>query len=555
MSRALHRFAIAVALATFGLIIAGALVTSTGSALAVPDWPLSYGRFFPPMVGGILFEHGHRMIAGIVGILTMVLVFWLWRSARGTFVVKLGYTALLTIFLQALLGGITVLFLLPLAISVGHACLGQTFFCLVVSIAFFTSQKWKAIDRTKSDETPVVAAVFTTGAIYLQLLLGALMRHSQNGLVASPIAHIVWAAVVWSGALWTWIRARSRLAALLLGLVSAQIALGAATFLTERPVVFTVAHVAMGATILALSLILTFVTILRFGSAPLRRVRDKCKAYFELTKPRITMLASFTTAAGYYLASTHFHWGELLITLMATSLVASGASALNEYMERDYDKLMVRTARRPLPEGRISPQRALIFSFVITIIGLLFLRWKTNSLATSLAFLTLLTYLGLYTPMKRWSAFCTVVGALPGALPPLIGWAAASGHLNYAAGVLFAILFLWQLPHFWAIAWLYREDYARAGFPMLPVVDPTGRQTSRQTIFSLGALLAVALFPLLAGMAGLLYSVSAAVLGILFLITGVHLARTRTKENARRVLLASVTYLPLILILMAIDKQ
>ena len=278
--------------------------------------------------------------------------------------------------------------------------------------------------------------------------------------------------------------------------------------------------------------------------------------YWTLTKPEVNFLILITTFAGFYLASPASHWRILLLfnTLVGTMLVASGTGTLNQYIERCFDSQMRRTAQRPLPAGRINPSRALWFGVVLSVAGGLYLAVLVNFLASLLALLTLSTYLLLYTPLKRKTPLCTLVGALPGAAPPLIGWAGASGSLSAEAWVLYAILFLWQFPHFMAIAWMYREDYARAGYRTLPLGERQGRFMAWQTIVFSLALIPVSLGPALLHRAGLVYFVGVFVLSSGFFYYAARLAFCRTNTTARRLLFASIVYLPLIFALMMCAK-
>ena len=259
--------------------------------------------------------------------------------------------------------------------------------------------------------------------------------------------------------------------------------------------------------------------------------------------------------AGFYLGSMgEFDWIRLLNTLIGTALAAGGTIALNQYIERDLDAKMRRTRLRPLPDGRLQPDGALIFAIAISVGGVLYLLLAVNALSSLLAATTVATYIFLYTPLKRKTSFCTVAGAIPGALPPMGGWVAAQGSLSLEAWVLFAIMFFWQVPHSLAIAWLYRTDYQRAGFKLLPVIHPDGRSTGHQIVSNCMALLAVGLIPTLMGLAGSIYFLTALVLGIVFLWYGVSFAISRSTVSARRLLLASYLYIPLQLGMMSFDK-
>lgn len=278
--------------------------------------------------------------------------------------------------------------------------------------------------------------------------------------------------------------------------------------------------------------------------------------YLQLTKPRITFLVILTTFIGFILGSAGpIDYLLLFHTIFGTALVAAGASALNMVLEWDVDARMRRTENRPIPTGRISIIQALSFGSVISGVGLIYLLLLVNPLTSMLAAITLSLYLFAYTPLKRKTSLCTVVGAVPGAIPPMMGWTAVQGSIGFQAWWLFSILFLWQLPHFLAIAWLYRDDYARGGFPMLPVIDTEGIQTSRQVIINTVALIAVSLLPAFLGLSGIVYFAGALILGILFLIMGIRLWKTKSSPSARQLLLASVLYLPLLLSLLVLDKS
>jgi protoheme IX farnesyltransferase len=282
------------------------------------------------------------------------------------------------------------------------------------------------------------------------------------------------------------------------------------------------------------------------------------KQYIELTKPRITWLILMSTGVGYFfgLHDQWRGWSELWVlfnSIVGTGLIASGTAALNQWFEREADRKMRRTEGRPLPSGRIAPSDAFWFGIALSLVGFLELSLLVNLLTGLLGLFTLLSYLFVYTPLKQRSSLSTVLGAVPGAIPPMIGYAASSGRLDADAWALFAILFFWQFPHFLAIAWMYREDYARAGIMMLPVVEPDGLSTSRQIVIYASTLIPVSLFPSVLGMTGRVYVIGALLLGSAFLYSGVRVALNRTILNARRVLLASVIYLPLMYGLMILD--
>ncbi len=279
------------------------------------------------------------------------------------------------------------------------------------------------------------------------------------------------------------------------------------------------------------------------------------KNYLELTKPRVTWLILMSAAIGYYfgLAGGAWKWLVLFHTVLGTGLLASGTATLNEWYEREADAKMHRTRNRPIPSGRVSPGRALLFGIALSIGGFADLAVFVNMTAAWWGLATLATYLFVYTPLKQRSRHAATIGAIPGAMPPLIGFAAARGALTPEAWALFAILFFWQFPHFLSIAWLCREDYGRAGIRMLPVVEPDGRSTARQILLGAALLIPASLLPTYLNMTGTLYLFGAAALGVGFLYAGLRVAFDRTNLRARRVLLASVVYLPLLYVLMIVD--
>ena len=295
-------------------------------------------------------------------------------------------------------------------------------------------------------------------------------------------------------------------------------------------------------------------------TVPLAVDRSSTRAadYLALTKPRLNFLVVATSAAGYYLGAPGGAGAMDLLAMASavagTALVAGGAAVLNQVYERDTDALMRRTRTRPLPDGRVAFAEATLFGLALSAAGLALLATRANLTAALLALATLVVYLIVYTPMKRWSPLATLVGAVPGALPPLIGWTASHGGISLGGASLFAIVFLWQIPHFMAIAWLYRDDYSNAGFPMLPVVEPDGRRTGRQAVLYSIALVPVSLVPALVGVSALAYCAIAFVLGIAMLWLAIQFATTRDDQSARRLFFGSITYLPLLWMAMIVTK-
>jgi protoheme IX farnesyltransferase len=289
-------------------------------------------------------------------------------------------------------------------------------------------------------------------------------------------------------------------------------------------------------------------------SAPLV-LREKLAAFVELTKPRITFLIVLTSAAGFCLGSKgRFDYLALFNALFGIALLSSGIATLNQYMERGLDGRMRRTLMRPLPSGKLDPSHALAFGLALTILAEVYLAVFVNLLTAAFGITVIVGYLLCYTPLKTRSSLSTVVGAFPGAMPPLMGWTAATGQAGIEAWALFAILFAWQFPHFLAIAWMYREDYGRAGILMLPVVEPEGRLTAQQIVIWSLLLVPVSLLPAVLGTTGSVYFYGAFLLGLLFLGTSIHAALVHSRQGARRLLLASVLYLPVLFGLMVFNK-
>lgn len=538
---------------TFLLICAGASVTSNRAGLSVPDWPETYQQpmwQFPlnKMVGGIFYEHGHRLLATLVGLLTTALTLWTFFGQRDPLIRRLGLAALAGVLFQGLLGGLTVKFLLPPPISIAHAALAQAFFCLAIALALIL----RGLQPMESNGSTRGLALASTIAVYIQLILGASIRHSERGI----IAHICGAIAVVT---LTWLvvrlcRQQRGLSTGLGSLVVLQVALGIITLYIRQPklapgqlsplqIWLPTAHLAVGALILAVSFTLT----LKLGMTRIVPIGS----FIELTKPRIVTMVLVTTALGWFLAG-HTSWLNLIATLFGVGIATGGSAVLNNYLDRDIDTKMARTRERALPAGRVAPAHALAYGVVLVLVGVLALVWAVNLLTGFLVLLAAFLYVLVYTPMKRVSWFNTTVGAIPGAIPPLCGWAAAADSLDAGAWVLFAILFVWQHPHFYAIAWMFKDDYRNAGLKMLSVVNPTG--TFRQTLIYSVILIGISVLPMVTGMAGHVYAIGAVILGAGMLLVAIHFARTKTFLDARRLLKASVIYLPLLVGLMILDR-
>lgn len=284
--------------------------------------------------------------------------------------------------------------------------------------------------------------------------------------------------------------------------------------------------------------------------------RSKISAYIELSKPSISKLVLVTTLLGFYLGDPGFtQISKLIFTLIGTLLSSGGAGALNHYLERNIDKLMKRTQNRPLPMGEIAPINSLLFGLALVISGVLILAWKVNLACSILALMTAALYVLVYTPLKQYTWWNTFVGAIPGAIPPLGAWVAATGHFGLGGWILFAILFVWQHPHFYAIAWMYKEDYARGGLKMLPVVEPDGKSTFRQINLYLVALLPISILPTVIGLSNWLYLSGALISGLLLLYSGIELSQSKSVASARILLRSTVFYLPVLFLFLVADKM
>ena len=564
----LFRYSAFTACTTLVLLLAGGLVTSTGSGLSVPDWPLSYGKFFPPMIGGIRFEHSHRLIAAFVGFCTFGLTIWLWRSEKRPFMRILGVVASVAVLTQALLGGITVKYLLPTPVSVAHACLGQSFFTLLCLITLFLTREWKEGEKVPSETAGAFfrLSCTTTLFVYAQLIAGAVVRHTGgHGL----LIHFFTAFFITVHVFFlnykmlrdkTLTRAFLGQIVFLDGLIVCQLFMGLGTYFLKylidkaaaprvSEVLFATAHQTTGALILANMFVLSF-RIRRLFSGPI----GSSSEFLELMKPRLTFAALATTFAGYLLApKPSMDPGRILNLLMGTFLIGGACSALNQYFERAMDSRMPRTMRRPLPSGRLEPSHALWFGFGVFLLGFLELFIFVSPLTAVIGALTFLSYVFVYTPLKQRTLLNTYVGAVPGALPLILGWAAGGGSLSVGAGALFMIVYLWQLPHFYAIAWIYKEDYRLGGLRMMPVTDTRGTETGAQIVLFSALLFAASLLPFRVGLSGSLYLKVALLSGTLFMGQAI-LLFIRRLSGARQFVISSIFYLLILVTSLVADK-
>ena len=567
----LYLVSIVVAFATWILLVAGGLVTSTGSGLSVPDWPLSYGQFFPPMVGGIRFEHSHRMIAAVVGFLTLGLTVLFLMKEKRRWVRRLAVIALAAVLLQAILGGITVLYLLPTAVSVMHACLGQSFFCLVMAMALFSSGEWEKAPALRAAHGAAFKrlSLTTTVFIYSQLVAGAMVRHTGGRGIE---IHLFLAFFILIHLFFLNLKvfkdptiSRAFLKQMLLvdGLFVAQLFLGLGSFvfklvLEKAPVprlwevLLTTAHQSTGALILATSVLMT---LRAFRFLRNEKAGAYSSEYLQLMKPRVTLMALATTWVGYGLASSGLKPDTTLWhTLLGAFLIGGGANALNQYLEKDIDAKMKRTENRPIPSGRLKPESARLLGWVCALLGFAELIFFVSPLCGLLGLGVFVSYVFCYTPLKRTTTLNTFVGAIPGALPIVLGYAAGSGREGHEALALFLMLFLWQLPHFFAIAWFYREDYRRGGLRMLPAEDPSGSETARHIIFYAALLIPATLLPFRLGMAGLFYFWAALLSGTAIFVFSLVLARGKL-ILAKKFVGASICHLAALMVFLLADKR
>jgi heme o synthase len=578
----IYRFAVMTAAATYLLILIGGLVHGTGSSLACPDWPTCYGTFMPKMEGGVLVEHSHRLAAGTVVVLTLLLASLL-TATRDPALRRLrpfGWLAVGLVFAQALLGGITVLLRLPTPISTAHTATSLLFFMTVLYIAV-RSRPVSPKNLAKSAAPPVVSrlALIAAMAVYVQMVLGGLVRHSGAALACTDVP-------LCRGSLWpeahptVLIQALHRLNAVAVGclvlvssivtlrrasrpalrvlavaapvLVGIQIWLGIRSVQSFLDLATVESHLAVATALLA-TMMLTVLAARPDGLPSFPRLAW-FRAVIELAKPRITGMVIITFAGGLWLAPGQIAGWRAIMTLVGTALLVGASNTFNMYLERDFDPLMERTRDRPLPRAALSPETALAFGTLLACASVPLIFLGGNLLTGLLGLAALCSYVVVYTPLKRHSGIALFVGAVPGALPPLMGWTAVTGRLDAPGLALFAILFLWQIPHFLAIATYRAADYARAGFKVLPLA--ISRRATRATIvlFSVGLVAAtIALEPL--RVAGSGYLLCAALLGAVFIgWAAAGLRRAAANAWARSLFFYSIVYLTLLFVALVIDR-
>jgi protoheme IX farnesyltransferase len=604
-----HRLAVLCALLLLFMIVVGGMVTTTRAGDTNPGWSLRFWEWYTTWwqsEGGRAWEDGHRVIGTIIGFVGIGLAVAMWKGAAGKPRRWLGVIALALICVQGVIGGLRVLVVSDdnvretvLAYTGGgydvelrraikamiHGVIGQVLLALTACIVVITSLRWanpwqaqKSREAAGSRALSLTLVLITTG----QLALGTLVRQTGEHvmwhvggafIVTLAVTAMLMRVFRYHGQLAPLRRVATAVAFLLivqvfLGLVPWMLTQG--NLVSDNPAelvaILRTAHVTVGSILLSLLAVQAlwlhrlavpgtdersaFTTAGELEHSFHSRLHD----YALLTKIRLSGLVMVTVAAGYFIASPGMpNLAELAATMIGVSLVAAGTSALNQYLERERDGRMDRTRNRPLPSGRMSPREAMAFGLTTIFGGLLIVLAGVNLLAAVLTAATSAIYVLIYTPLKTRTTANTLVGAIPGALPPMIGWAAATGSINLHAFVLFAILYVWQLPHFWSIAWLYRDDYKRGGMRMLSCDDVDGGMLARQIVLWCVALLVTSFLPVLVGMAGTTYAIGAITLGIGFLGAGLLNNLKRTRETTRGVFWASLLYLPLLLGVLLID--
>jgi protoheme IX farnesyltransferase len=584
-----RRLAVTTIAATFVLIAVGGLVRATDSGLGCPDWPRCFGRLVPPAELHAWIEHSHRLVASVVMVLVALLVVAAWRTGQDKVVRRAAVAALVLVLAQALIGAFVVWWKLRADSVTLHLATALALVALLVWIGFRARHgPGDPARRAVQDRRFVRLAATTAGLLYLQMLVGSTVTGHQAGL-AYPLetlwpdlgpsvariqlAHRTLAVVVGTLIVVTWVVARrtqrahptvTRLAGYATGLVAVQIGLGVANVANRLSALTVVPHLAVGALLWG-TMVALVLHAGRFAGtpepdpaepapAPERSTGQSVRAYFLLTKPRIIELLLVTTVPTMFIAARGVPSPWLMAaTLFGGALSAASANVLNCYLDRDIDALMRRTARRPLPAHRVDPGDALRFGLVLGVAGFVWLWATVNLLSAVLATSAILFYVFVYTlGLKRRSTQNIVIGGAAGAVPVLVGWSAVTGRVGLPALVLFAIIFYWTPPHFWALSLRYKDDYAAAGVPMLPVVRGA-RETSTQILYYTVLLVAVTLLLYPAGRMGALYLATAVALGGAFIWRALELRRDLTGRRAIRLFSFSNTYLALLFLAMAVD--
>ncbi|MEX0833699.1 MAG: heme o synthase [Actinomycetota bacterium] len=580
----------AAATATFVLIAVGGLVRATGSGLGCPGWPRCFGKWIPPLEYHAIIEYTHRLVAGIVIVLIGALAVSAWRHHRSDRRILWPSLAAVGIVLfQAALGGIVVRQELKAALVTAHFA---TAMVLAGVLTFVLVSSFLPQEKPERRDRPFLRlTMLTLIATFGLLLVGAYVRGAGAGLafrdwplmdgklvpalggIATPMfLHRLLAAAVCLLVIYTAVRARAsstrnpaliKISSLVVVLFAVQILVGAANVWTGLSTASVVAHVTLSAltwaAVVALATAATRLAVLSSDTQPAepsgRSLRESTVAYFQLTKPRIIVLLLITTVPAMILASGSLPpFGLVFATLLGGTLAAGSANSINCYLDRDIDEVMRRTRRRPLPSHRVTPDDALRFGFVLGSISFFFLSIAVNVVAATLSLAAIAFYVFVYTLwLKRSTEQNIVIGGAAGAVPALVGWAAVTGTVGLPAIVLFGIVFVWTPPHFWALSMQYRDDYASAGVPMMPVVR--GRdETLRQILLYSLVLFAVSLLLYPVGHLGAVYLASALLLGGIFVYRALSLRKDFTQARAMSLFKYSIVYLALLFAAVAVDS-
>lgn len=597
-----HKLAWATVILTLFMIIVGAMVTTTKAGDANPGWSFAFWEWFQTWMdsmGPRAWEDGHRNIGTVVGFFAIATALCHWKAERNNHRRWLGLIVVAMLLLQGIAGGVRVLvvwdpdiqtFILNMTgggsaveprravFAMFHGVIGQLSFVLLSVMVLVTSRIWiSKITPTRSVYGPETRKLsrFVAFAAVIQLILGTVVRQTGSHVMW----HVAGAFTVTFSVIWLLMRvfrfhseaAPVRKTAAVVGfLLVFQIFLGLVPWMLTRGqfdtpspasllAILRSAHVTVGA-LLLISISILLIWIHRLiknaepGAEPIQY--NKAQDYVMLTKAKLSGLVLFTVAAGYFIGSPHeVDWSMLLPTMFACTLSAAGVAALNQYIEREADAKMDRTKMRPMAAGRMSLREGLTFGIVTTIAGIALQYMAVGWLTAFLLTATAVIYLFIYTPLKSRTTANTLVGAIPGALPPVIGYVAATGEFTQHAFLLFSILFIWQLPHFWSIAWLYRKDYRDGGMKMLGANEGDNRLLSRQIAVWCAVLIFTSLFPVAFRMAGQIYFVSALILGFGFMLLGVINVVRATEITNRGVFIGSLLYLPLLLLALFLDLR
>ena len=590
--KAFRVVSVATAVVTYALVVLGGVVRVSGSGLGCPDWPLCHGRLLPPWNVHAIIEYSHRTTASLTSVLVVAtaLLAWLgWRHRRDILIPATVAFGLLIV--QVVLGAITVRFELPPMIVLAHLATAMALLATVCVTAVAAVMPRPSGD---GDRIAFKRMRWTVAGTYLLILSGSLVvgsgasaaceawplcgggfTFSAEHLPSIQLLHRTVAALIGLLIVVTLISVLRRhprsgavraIVALTLAALAFQVAVGAAVVLLLLPAPLRGLHLALAAAVWSGTVILAMISsrlplveepiaFREQTAAPRRTTRDIVLDYVSLAKPRIIPLLLITALGGMMMAQRGWPSTSLVVTtLLGGALAAAGAGAINCWIDRDLDREMVRTRRRPLPGGRIAPAHALSFGIALGLAAFLLLAFRVNVLAATLAISGLLFYVFVYTLwLKRWTAQNIVIGGAAGAVPPLVGWAAVTHGLDLTAIYLFAIIFLWTPPHFWALALRLRGDYARAQVPMLPVVRGE-LAARRQILLYTLVLVAVTLAIVLTGVLGMIYLAGAAVLGALFVGLAVMTLRSRRQRWSRWLFDYSIAYLGLLFAVMVVDR-